>query len=295
MKKKIVALVTCHNRRELTLSMLEFLFAQKVNSSFSLECCLVDDASTDGTRDAVQDRFPDVNILTGSGHLFWAGGMRFGWSEFVRNQTFDYLLVLNDDVLLYESALQQLIDVEALIRADGCDRSCVVGAFCDPQSGNVAYSGVKRSSFWHPGRFSQVVPTGSPYACDSLNMNFALIARESLDCIGFLSEIYTHAKADFDFGLRLRAAGGQVVLAPDYVGEARRNPVSQGVESPDLSFRERWKRLTGIKGEPLWERAEFYRRHGGCLWMFYWLLPYGRILVQEAISFLIGRNMVKGE
>ena len=290
MVKRIIALVTCHNRKELTLSALDSLFYQKLPQNYQIDVCLVDDASTDGTADAVQSKFSDVTVLKGDGNLFWAGGMRFGWQDWVSQQFFDYLLVFNDDIKLYANAVDELLNVDRSVRANGDNLFCVVGAFVNPKTGATAYSGVVRSSIWHPGRFQQVVPTDAIQDCDSLNMNFALISKDVLEQIGFLSEGFTHAKADFDFGLRLRAAGGRVILAPQHLGEAYRNPLQQTVEAPDLSFKEKWQRLIGLKGEPLWERALFYRRHGGFLWVFYWLLPYGRVLLQECVKTLLPKR-----
>ena len=290
MVKRIIALVTCHNRKDLTVLALESLLNQQLPPNYELDTCLVDDGSTDGTSDVVQSRFPNVTILKGDGNLFWAGGMRFGWKNWASKQNFDYLLVFNDDIKLYDNALKNILDVDHTIRSEGCDMVCVVGAFINPGTGSTAYSGVVHSSSWHPGRFKQLPPTKTVQECDSLNMNFALISKEVLDHIGFLSEEFTHSKADFDFGLRLRTAGGRIALAPGHIGEACRNPLQQTVEAPDLSFTERWKRLIGAKGEPLWERATFYRRHGGFLWVFYWLLPYGRILAQEFIKMLFPRR-----
>jgi GT2 family glycosyltransferase len=80
--------------------------------------------------------------------------------------------------------------------------------------------------------------------------------------------------ADYDFGLRLRAAGGQVILAPGYVGECATNSLIGRSEMAGLSLREHWRRLTSVKEQPPAERAAFYRRHAGRLWMVFFALPY---------------------
>ena len=48
-------------------------------------------------------------FYTGSGNLFWAGEMRFGWNQYVKNQYSDYLLVFNDDIVLYSGVLNKLV------------------------------------------------------------------------------------------------------------------------------------------------------------------------------------------
>jgi GT2 family glycosyltransferase len=271
---KIIALTTCFNRRDMTLRTLDSLYRQALPEGCCLHVCLVDDASGDGTSEAVMSEFPNVTLLRGSGDLFWAGGMRFGWEHFVRQQDMDYLLVFNDDVDLCPNAVERLLAAAAAVTASGCDIYAITGAFREPETGSIAYGGVVRNSWWHPLRFGKITPTDTLQDCDTLNMNLALINIHALESIGFLSRCFRHAKADYDFGLRLRSAGGRVVLAPGYMGECSTNSMKGTSSEPGLSFIERWHRLTSIKEQDLRERAVYYRKHGGVLWFLYWMMPY---------------------
>lgn len=76
-EKKTVVLITSYNCREKTLACLSSLFAALPNG----EVFLVDDASTDGIADAVNEKFPQVNIIHGSGNLFWNRGMHLAWQN----------------------------------------------------------------------------------------------------------------------------------------------------------------------------------------------------------------------
>ena len=81
---KVIALATCHNRREKTLRALASLREQVLPDGTALQVCLVDDGSTDGTGAAVAEQFPEVKLLQGDGQLFWAGGMRlFSITSFI--------------------------------------------------------------------------------------------------------------------------------------------------------------------------------------------------------------------
>ena len=274
----IVALTTCYNRKELTLRALSSLFAQTLPAGFHIEVWLVDDGSSDGTGAAVRSFFPSVAVLDGTGDLYWAGGMRFGWDRIVKNCSVDYLLVFNDDISLYPSAVSRLLATANDLHASGCDAFAVAGAFNDHVLGAVAYGGVVRNSCWHPLRFRKLTPGGTGQECDTLNMNLALISKGALRQIGFLSPEFTHAKADYDFGLRLRAAGGRIVLAPGYMGECSRRELSNIPHGGSLSFSfaERWRRLTSVKMQPPRQRAVYCRRHAGIFWPMFWVLPYVR-------------------
>lgn len=290
---KIVALTTCHNRRELTLRALKCLHEQILPEGCTLEICLVDDGSTDGTGEAVKAAYPDVKVLQGTGDLYWAGGMRFGWDNYVKHQDFDYLVVFNDDVLLYSDAIEALLGSAKTLESNSCKEFVVAGAFMHPDTGETTYGGVIRCSWWHPLRFKKIVPTESHQECDTLNMNFALITKNAIDKIGFLSKNFAHAKSDYDFGLRLRKMNGTIVLAPAYIGECRSNPIKGASLEEGIPFNVIWKRLTSIKEQNPRERAVYYRRNAGPLWPLYWMLPYFRIIMECTLSFLFSTKRRK--
>ena len=72
---RITALLAAHNRRPKTLACLSSYFAQEVPDDVTLSAVLVDDGSTDGTADAVRERFPRAEVIVESGDLFWAAAM----------------------------------------------------------------------------------------------------------------------------------------------------------------------------------------------------------------------------
>lgn len=286
---KIIALATCHNRREKTLRALSSLQAQLLPSGCSLEICLVDDGSIDGTGDAARRAFPYIKVLQGTGDLYWAGGMRFGWKKYIKYQDFDYLLVFNDDIQLNKTAISRLLSAGEIMNARGYKAHAVAGAFKDIETNTVSYSGVVRSSLWHPLLFNKLPPTESIQECDTLNMNLALLSFKALKLTGFLSSEFTHCKADFDFGLRLRKQGGIVVLAPGYMGTCNINPIKGLSSEPAIPFWTRCRRLISIKEHPPGESALYLRRHGGFLWPIFFAIPYFWICA-ESLFFLIFRE-----
>lgn len=290
---KVVGLATCHNRRELTLRALRALQEQALPAHSELKICLVDDGSSDGTGHDVRAHFPSVKLLDGPGNLYWAGGMRFGWQQYVANHEYDYLLVFNDDTSVHENAVMTLLSAARELEANGCAAFAVTGALADPRTGETTYGGVTRSSWWHPLRFEKIDPADSILECDTLNMNFALINRVAIETVGFLDPSFVHGKADYDFGLRLRARGGRVVLAPGYLGSCQLNAASEKSIHPGLTFRERWRRLTSIKEQSPRERAIYFRRHAGFLWPLYWIMPYLRACVESGAASL-KRRLIGG-
>ena len=75
----ITVIFTCHNRCDMTINCIKSLVEGNSNISFSF--VIVDDNSTDGTKDNIDSLINagyDIHCISGDGNLFWAGGMRVG-------------------------------------------------------------------------------------------------------------------------------------------------------------------------------------------------------------------------
>lgn len=272
----IVTLATCHNRKVRTLSAQKDLHEQVLPDNVNLTHVLVDDGSTDGTTQSVQEHYPDVEIVKGSGDLFWAGGMRHGWEQAVKQKEFDYLFVYNDDVHLIPEAIARLIETSLQYSKDGgASAHVVVGAFSNSDGSMTSYGGLLRASCWHPLRFRRVEPPDEDYiTVDTMNMNGCLISKEALNKVGFLSEYFEHCSADYEYGLKLHKARGSVILASGYIGTCERNDPEGMSLQKGISFLESYRRLLSIKEQPLGQRFKYYSNYGGRLWPLLWLMPY---------------------
>ena len=71
----VAVLLTVHNRKNETLRCLSCLYSQESQLIYSLSVFMTDDGCTDGTIEAVRDKFHDVRIVKGDGSLFWNRGM----------------------------------------------------------------------------------------------------------------------------------------------------------------------------------------------------------------------------
>jgi GT2 family glycosyltransferase len=268
---RITALLAAHNRRPKTLACLASYLSQEVPGDVTLSAVLVDDGSTDGTAEAVRERFPEARVIAGSGHLFWAAAMAIAEREARRGEP-DFLLWLNDDATLEPGALSTLIETAESSGEGGC---IVVGALRDPRSGELTYSGVRRTGA-HPLRFTQVPPGDRATEVDTFNGNVVLVSRAAFERIGSIDGGFAHATADYDYGLRARSAGIPVLLAPGTIGTCPHNPSTEPWADPALTLRGRIRVLTGRKGIPPRSSARYLRRHGGPAWPLFWLSPYIR-------------------
>lgn len=190
----------------------------------------------------------------------------------------DYLLWLNDDVVLDRDALKRLLATYAALCARRKPLSVVAGSTRDPQTGATTYGGVRRTSLLRRMAFARVAPTDTPQSCDTMNGNVVLVPRSVYSVVGNIDETFTHAMGDLDYGLRARSAGCQVFLAPGHVGTCSANPRAGTFRDETLSRRERLRLVDSPKGLPFSEWAALCRRHGGPLWPALALSPYVRMM-----------------
>ncbi len=293
--------MTCHNRKLKTLATLESLFKQILTSEIALNTYLVDDGSTDGTAEAVQQTYPQVKIFSGDGNLFWNGGMRGAFSQAMKHDP-DYYLWLNDDTIIYSKTISFLLETAQKLSEKGETKAIIGGSTCDPETGQTTYGGVVRNNPLHPFRYGILEPTKDPQMCDTMHGNCVLIPRSVVQIVGNLDPAFVHYIGDWDYGLRARQKGCTVWIAPGYLGTCSLNPQVTKMAAENLS--EGLDKMSKPKGlsfkdttlQPAQEWKVFAQRHGGLLWPIYWLLPYRRLVWLSVLSKLgLTKNKTQGE
>lgn len=277
---RIAVLITCHNRREKTLACLEALFANVLPKGFEFDVILVDDGSTDGTVTAVRLCFPEVEILRGDGNLFWNRGMCRALARALE-LGFDGYLWLNDDTVLYPTALHSLINTWQERKASTSGDAIYVGSTQDPQTGQLTYGGVVRHSRLRPFRFSLVKPGDQPRECQTMNGNCVFVPQCVVRRLGNLEPRFAHGLGDTDYGLRAAKVGIKIFVVPGYVGLCGWNDIAGTFTDLALPLRIRWKKMMQPKGLPPASWLLFTSRHGGLLWPALFVWPYIRQLLKK--------------
>lgn len=254
-------LIACYNRKDKTLSCLRSVFSQKADAA--LHVILVDDGSSDGTAEAVALEFPTVQIIKGTGTLYWNRSMRIAFTAALE-QGYDYYLWLNDDTVLYPDALGRLLKEAGKIHEKQGNAFIIAGSTVDRVTGNLTYGGVNRTSKWHPGRFELVQPSQTePIPCDTINGNCVLISHEAAQKVGNLDPHFPHAIGDFDYGLRAGKKGIPVYVCSGFIGTCLHDPVSGSWQDSSLPFLSRLIKKESSKGLPFFPWLRFCIRHGG--------------------------------
>lgn len=280
--KKVAVLLTCHNRKDKTLACLQALFQCELPESYFLDVFLVDDGSTDGTEQAVQEIYPQVNIIKGDGSLFWNGGMRLAFTTAL-DKAFDYYLWLNDDTLIYPLTIKGLIETSKALSKKREKAAIVVGSTQDEVTGQLTYGGVTRPNKWKKTSFKLLPIQNEPVECETMNGNCVLIPDEIAQTVGGMEPKFAHAMGDLDYGLRARKHGFSVWVMPSYAGTCGKNSSAGSFNDPSLSVFLRLRKMLQRKGVPLASWRIFTQRHAGFLWPIFWLWPYLKVILKGLV------------
>jgi hypothetical protein len=211
------------NTRELTLAALRSFLPAKPGRI--LEVVLVDNASSDGSADAVVAAFPDVRVIRNDSNLGFAGGVNVG----LRAARHPLVLLLNPDTRVVGDALARLVDYAVahpeagivgprVLNEDGTLQS---SRFRFPSLWNqllaatYLYKLFPRSRVFNRERFGGAVDEPAPV--DAVSGCCFLVRRSLLDAVGVLDEAYFMYAEETDLCYRAWKAGFEVHYAP--VGE----------------------------------------------------------------------------
>ena len=214
--------IVTRSSKDVILDCLTSLFEQ--TQGFNLDVVVVDNASQDGTVDAIRLKFPSVRLILNDENLGYSKAVNQGW------HTLDakYYVLLNPDATLLDRALPRLIQfmeenpqagicVPKVMNSDGSlQLQCRRG---EARPGEVfAYFLGLANRFPNDTRFTGYllnhIDNEKVNEVKAVSGSCMMVRREVVEQIGYLDELYFAYQEDTDYCFTARKAGWKVFYVP---------------------------------------------------------------------------------
>jgi hypothetical protein len=214
---RVAVVIVSWNAREDLLRCLASLAVVRL----PVEVVVVDNASDDGSSQAVRRAHPDVHVIENAGNEGFARASNRGW----RATAAPFVLLLNPDAELRPSALETLVGV-----LEARPEAAVVGPRTVGSDGRVQVStgpDLTPLQEWRQRRLVRGVKRGDARALAEAEARHAtahapvwvsgaclLVRRTTLEALGGLDEGFFLYEEDVDLCVRAARLGQQVLFEP---------------------------------------------------------------------------------
>ena len=210
---KIAIIILNWNGRHDTLACLHSL--QKLSYT-NFETLLVDNGSTDNSVAAIQEQFPDLQIIETGVNLGFAEGNNVGIAK-AMEQKADLLFLLNNDTVVSSDILERFVETYRAYPQAGIlgakiflfnerDTLDHLGGNWDRKTGTFTFVGHRQKEnglLWQK-------PEEIDYVCGAGFM----IKRSVIEAIGYLEKRFFLIWEESDFCFRAKKAGFQTLTCP---------------------------------------------------------------------------------
>jgi GT2 family glycosyltransferase len=263
------------NSRELLLACLASL------AGGDAEIVVLDNASEDGSADAVRERFPEVRVIAQE----LRAGFGANHNTVIRATTGRYVYVLNEDTTSADWGLDRLVAY-----LDANPRVAAVGP-------KLVYAdGRRQASAWRfptplvtalglvtLGKLGVTQSQGdSPRPVDWVTGAALVLRRAALEQVGLFDEDFFLYSEEVDLQLRLRRAGWEVRYFPEVTVVHHESQFS--AEVPERRINEMWR-----------SRHRYWRKHhSGPAARVAAILTGAQYAARAALAPIAGRDPVVG-
>jgi GT2 family glycosyltransferase len=250
----VFILIPVHNRKIITLACLKQL--DDIGDLNRYQVVIIDDGSTDGTEAAIKTLYPQVEVLSGDGTLWWTGAIKRGM-EYAIAQHAEYLIWLNDDCMPQAGAIAQLIEI--------CEKNpmaIVGGQSFDPETMTPSYGGIVCRD--HRIQHVNAQPN-SLIVCAGLSGNFVCMPRQVVDSIGYPDfQRFPHYYGDAAYTHQAKRKGYQLLICGDAIAHCKDDHLPASWLLSNKSLSELWQERFTIKSPHYWKaHLGFYQEMFG--------------------------------
>lgn len=230
---------TVFNRKDITLQCLDSLSRIDM-TGLHVHVVIVDDGSTDGTSEAIKEKYPDVEIIRGDGNLWYTAGTNLATEAALKHNP-DYVLSVNDDSLFDEKFLQHLVRC-----AEENPRSVIGPLLLLWDTSKEIFQVAPQWETWYGGWrhwYKQTVDTvpKEPFEVGIIVGNCVLYPAVALKEVGLMDEKKFINFGDSEHTPRMRRAGWRLLIEPR--SHVPCQPNAPAPKLSKLSFKDLYKML----------------------------------------------------
>ncbi len=271
-KNKIAILIPVHNGLNFTqkcLKSLNDIFQNMGDVQGKFTIVIIDDGSTDQTKEWIRVNFPETVILEGNGQLWWSGGINKGIDYAIKESGFEYILWWNNDIHCAPDYFTNLLRIIKEVPAEmivgskiyfADDQQIIwsMGGLFDPQTGKKFTIGMNEVDSIDFEKITEA---------DWLPGMGTLIHKSVFKKVGQVNDKdFPQYHGDSDFTYRAKLAGYQIRVFPQL--RIWNDKSNSGLEHYN-SLRMLIRSLNNIKSNyHLGKDFLFYRRHASS-WIAY--------------------------
>ncbi|MGA9526821.1 MAG: glycosyltransferase family 2 protein [Terriglobales bacterium] len=252
-------IIVTWNGKRYALECLESLSG--LGSPGKFEIIVVDNASSDGSPEAIAEQFPNVLLIRNQANLGFAKANNIGISQ----SSGRYVCLLNSDVVVPNGCMEKMVDYLENNRTIG-----LLGPKMLSPDGSIGQSVMRLPTVWNTvcsalglhtlfprsKLFGGFLMEGYPYDriddVEVLTGWFWLVPRAALEQVGGLDEQFFMYGEDIDWSHRFAKAGWRVVFYPD--AEALHYGAASSAEAPTRFYIEMRR-----------ANLQYFRKHHGRL------------------------------
>jgi len=213
---ELSVIIVSYNVCNLLIDCIQSVIATTIGPNY--EIIVVDNASADGSVDAVKKSFPHIRVIANNRNVGFAEGNNEGYE----NSSGDYVLILNPDTVVKSGAIRLVLEFMKntpdagmaacrLLNGDGSLQKSIRpfptikehlsrALFID----HIFYSEYWKRTYYQP----------APFAIDYCTGAFMMVRRKALGDMPLLNPEFFMYAEEKDLALRLREKGWKTYFVP---------------------------------------------------------------------------------
>ncbi|MCW4015779.1 MAG: glycosyltransferase family 2 protein [Candidatus Bathyarchaeota archaeon] len=278
MEPSVSVIIVTYNKKKVLQSCIESV----LNISYSnYKIVVVDNNSTDGTASMVNSHFPSVVLLETSQNLGYTGGNNVGIHYALEKLQSDYILILNDDMDVDPSFLNELVAASETDPKIGIT-SPRLFFFEKPDS---LYTKYGNYNFYLGVGYTPLINIRKPEEVNLIPGACILIKKSVIQKIGLMDTKFFLYFDEADLCHRVRVAGYKILHVPSAKTYHKVSYSFSGRVNPSVLY-------YSTRNELL-----FARKHLNPLFFVLWIPRFGFRLFNYLAKYrniILARAMLKG-